>query len=88
MVTTELVNLDALEQDALVICDRIERALAAADESSEVIEIRDEAERMAVLARIRGLNKVSVRLTNAVRRRRSSGRGLRQSGRRVRNRRV
>ena len=43
---------------------------------------------MAVLARIRGLNKVSVRLTNAVRRRRSSGRGLRQSGRRVRNRRV
>lgn len=68
MVTTELVNLDALEQDALAICDRIERALAAADESSEVIEIRDEAERMAVLARIRGLNSVSVRLTNAVRR--------------------
>ena len=67
MVTTELVNLDALEQDALAICDRIERALAAAEESSEVIEIRDEAERMAVLARIRGLNRVSIRLTNAVR---------------------
>ena len=63
MVTTELVNLDAL-----AICDRIERALAAADESSEVIEIRDEAERMAALARIRGLNSVSVHLTNAVRR--------------------
>ena len=49
------------------MCDRIERALAAADESSEVIEIRDEAERMAALARIRGFNRVSIRLTNAVR---------------------
>lgn len=68
MVTSELVNLDALEQDAPAICDRIERVLAAADEPSAVIEIRDETERMAVLARIRGLNSVPVRLTNAVRR--------------------
>ena len=65
---TELMNLDALEQDAIAVCDRLEAVLAAADESSEVMEIRDEAEQMAVLERIRGLNRVSVRLTNAVRR--------------------
>ena len=67
-MATDLVNLDALEQDAIAVCNRIESALAAADGSSEVMEIRDDAERMAVLARIRGLNRVSVRLTNAVRR--------------------
>ena len=62
------LDLAQLERDALAVCDRIEAALDAADGSSEVLEIRDEAERMAVLAQIKGLNGVAVRLTNSVRR--------------------
>lgn len=68
MVTSELVTLDALEQDALAVLDRLERALAASEGFNEVIEIRDAAERAEVLARLQGLSKAAARFSVVVRR--------------------
>ena len=61
-----LVLLPRLEADALAVVDRVEKALMGAQTGGEVLEVRDEAERMAVMASIQGFGKVANRLKHAV----------------------
>ena len=56
------------ERNALAVCDGVDAGLAAAESGRDVVEVRDEAERLAVLARLSGYNRAAVRLTNSVRR--------------------
>ena len=65
--TPTMLSLPQLESDVLAIVDRVDQALQAADDRHAIVEIRDNAEKMAVLSTIKGFNQAAVKLTNSVR---------------------